>query len=195
MSVKIVGGVGVVRVLVIGDFHVPWRRPRVPGVVLRAVRGLRPDLVLCTGDFTDEEVFCVVEGLGPLVAVRGEADCFYLPRCEFVEVGGLMFQVVHGEGVVHSPVFLCRRFWAGVADVVVLGHVHEPYFYSVRVGEKNICFVNPGSATGVSSGVCGESAPSFVVVDVEKGGLWARVFRFIGGGFRVEVYGYLKVIS
>jgi len=78
--------------------------------------------------------------------VAGNADPdLGLPRTTTLEVGGVMLAVTHGAGSPRGYESRLAAAGQGVgADVVVVGHTHEP-LDTVRDGLR---LLNPGSATG-----------------------------------------------
>ena len=98
------------------------------------------DHILHAGDVGDPAILDRLRALAPLTAIRGNIDvsgvCATLPPSEAVELGGVLFYLVHS---VHDldidPVA------AGVA-VVVSGHSHRS---EVRT-HIGVLYLNPGSA-------------------------------------------------
>ena len=103
-----------------------------------ALRGV--EHILHAGDVGDIAVLDALRKIAPVTAIRGNVDvsgpCAELPQTEVVELGGILFYLVHS---VHdldiNPVA------AGVA-MVVSGHSHKA---SVQVRD-GVVFFNPGSA-------------------------------------------------
>ena len=98
------------------------------------------ELILHAGDVGDLEILETLEGIAPVVAVRGNMDrapwARDLPESEVVEVGGTHIYILHDLATL--PLDPAA---AGFA-VVVSGHTHEPMV--VRNGP--VLFLNPGSA-------------------------------------------------
>ena len=98
------------------------------------------DHILHAGDVGDPRILDRLRAIAPLTAIRGNVDvsgvCGALPATEAVELGGLLFYLVHSlQDLDIDPVA------AGVA-VVVTGHSHRADM-QVRHG---VLYLNPGSA-------------------------------------------------
>jgi len=118
---------------VISDTH-GLLRPEAIG----ALRG--SDMIIHAGDIGNAEVIDQLRGIAPAFAVRGNIDkgnwAAGLPATELVEVGELLFYVLHEISQLDlDPVT------AGFA-AVVFGHSHQP---SIETRE-GILYLNPGSA-------------------------------------------------
>jgi uncharacterized protein len=98
------------------------------------------DHILHAGDVGDPRILDWLQELAPVTAIRGNVDvsgvCRALPATEVVELGGLLFYLVHSlQDIDIEPVA------AGVA-VVVSGHSHRADM-QLRNG---VLYLNPGSA-------------------------------------------------
>jgi len=96
--------------------------------------------ILHAGDVGDATILDSLKKIAPLTAIRGNVDvlgaCAELPETEMVELGGVVFYLVHSVGWLDlDPVA------AGV-HVVVSGHSHRP---SVE-RKDGVVYLNPGSA-------------------------------------------------
>jgi putative phosphoesterase len=106
----------------------------------QAVDALRgSDLIIHAGDVGDAAILGVLRQLAPTFAVRGNVDhgeCAALPATELVEVGGVLFFVLHdiAELDLDPPT-------AGFA-AVVCGHSHRPSIEN----RDSVLYLNPGSA-------------------------------------------------
>ncbi|MFL6228867.1 MAG: metallophosphoesterase family protein [Pyrinomonadaceae bacterium] len=103
-----------------------------------ALRGA--DMILHAGDVGNPQVLEALNGIAPVVAVRGNNDkgewAEELPRWEVVEVGAISIYMLHDlKEIDISPPGAGFR-------VVVSGHSHKP---SVEES-KGVLYVNPGSA-------------------------------------------------
>ena len=98
------------------------------------------ELILHAGDVGGPEVLEALEGIAPVVAVRGNMDrtpwARDLPETEVVEVGGAHIYILHDLAT------LSLDPWAAGFAVVISGHTHEPGAES----EGGVLFLNPGSA-------------------------------------------------
>src|SRR5262249_48807828 len=118
---------------VISDTHGLLR----PAAVV-ALKGT--DLIIHAGDVGAPGVIDALRSLAPTFAVRGNVDKAHwagaLPMTAHVEVGGLLFHVLHDIAELDlDPAAV------GYA-AVVYGHSHRP---SIEVRE-GVLFLNPGSA-------------------------------------------------
>ena len=103
-----------------------------------AVRGV--DMILHAGDVGNPQVLDALNGVAPVVAVRGNNDkgewAEGLPDWEVVEVGAVSIYMLHDlKEIDISPS-------GGGFQVVISGHSHKP---SVEE-RKGVLYVNPGSA-------------------------------------------------
>ena len=105
---------------------------------VEAMRGV--DLILHAGDVGSREVLDALNGIAPVVAVRGNNDkgawAEELPHSEVAEVGAVYIYMIHDVKEIDlNPA-------AAGFQVVVSGHSHQP---SVEE-RKGVLYVNPGSA-------------------------------------------------
>jgi putative phosphoesterase len=156
------------RILLIGDTHIPERATRIPERLLEIISDGAPwDIVVFTGDLTGREVYDWVRGLGEKVyVVRGNMDYLPLPDKAVFRVGGLRIGVHHGHGVYPrgDTDGLSRIASSMGADILFTGHTHSPFIKTSRDGR--ILLVNPGSLTGVWGGGGGSMRPSMMIVEV-----------------------------
>lgn len=174
------------RLLAIGDFHIPARAKEVPAWVTSKVQSLHPDRVLCTGDLEDERIVDWLQTLSKeVVCVAGNMDWADLPEEAVVEAEGFKVGVVHGSNIVPrgDPAKLAQLAKAMGARVLVNGHTH-----SMRVEEHDgILLVNPGSATGAWGGSSDEGEATFILIETARGK--ARVTRFTPNGEEASDHG------
>lgn len=98
------------------------------------------DLIIHSGDIGDLDLLKKLNGIAPVVAVRGNCDkgtwASELKNSEVVEVGDVSIYVIHSlDGLNLDPVAAGFR-------VVISGHSHKPHNYI----KDNVLFLNPGSA-------------------------------------------------
>ena len=131
----------------------PERAPHAGGVVVGVIsdtHGLvRPEaiaalrgvsLIIHAGDIGARDVLTELEGIAPVVAVRGNNDrgawAARLPHARDVELGGARVHVLHDlHELTRDPP---RAGWAAV----IAGHSHKP---SVE-RRDGVLYLNPGSA-------------------------------------------------
>ena len=106
----------------------------------QAVEALRgSEIIIHAGDVGDAAILESLRQLAPIFAVRGNidhGDCATLPATEIVEIGDVLFFVLHdiAELDLDPPT-------AGFA-AVVCGHSHQP---SIKTRD-GVLYLNPGSA-------------------------------------------------
>ena len=98
------------------------------------------DIIIHAGDVGNPEVIDALCGMAPTFAVRGNVDrgkwAERLPLRELVEVGELLFHVLHDISELDLDPAA-----AGFA-AVVFGHSHRPMIET----RQGVLFLNPGSA-------------------------------------------------
>ncbi len=155
------------RILVIGDTHVPDRADEIPTPIKEFIRQ-GYDILVFTGDATTKEILSEItkmSGADIVYAVRGNMDYLKLPLQEVFTVKGIKFGVIHGHGVYPRG---DRKKLEEMAvkmgvDVLISGHTHR---YDVYEGK--VILLNPGSATGVWSGGNASMIPSAMCVEVDE---------------------------
>jgi putative phosphoesterase len=130
---------------------------------LRALAGV--DLILHAGDIGDPAIIAELEAVAPVTAVRGNMDygkwAADLPGTEVVEVGGVLFYVLHDlDQLDLTPE-------AAGFQAVIFGHTHEP---AVRWSD-GVLYLNPGSAGPVR----GSKPVSLALVEISEGHLRPRI--------------------
>ncbi len=164
------------KVLVIGDTHIPRRAEWLPDEIDKFISSQRFDVVVCTGDLTDSKVYDYLKGLGDRIyVVMGNMDHLSFPEEQRFEAEGLRIGVVHGHQVYPRG---NRKQLKGIAkrmnvDVLIHGHTHSPDVYF----EEGILLLNPGSATGVWSGGGGSLIPSFMILELSKGEVSVKLYE------------------
>ena len=118
---------------VISDTH-GLTRPE----ALQALAGVSH--ILHAGDVGKPEVLDALRAIAPVTAIRGNVDvsgpCAELPSTAAVELGGLLFYIVHAlEDLDIVPA-------AASVSAIIYGHSHKPAVL-VRDG---VVYLNPGSA-------------------------------------------------
>ncbi len=172
----------VVKILVLGDTHIPRRASRIPQQIEEFVADKEFDFVVCTGDLTTEEVLDIIKEFGKeVVAVRGNIDYLPLPEYAEITVEGLKIGVIHGDEVYprgdreQLEEIGLRK---GV-DILISGHTHSPDVYRGKV-----LLLNPGSATGVWGGGGGSMKPSFMVLEVKGREVKVHLYELEKGRLR-----------
>ena len=153
------------KIVCIGDFHVPDRVEKIPGWIKKKIQEENPDKIICTGDFTSEKTLKEVQKWGDLIAVRGNMDWVDLPEHAVLDVGDLKIGVIHGSGIVPRGDLnqLSKYAKRMKARILVHGHTHK-----LDIQEHNgVLFINPGSATGAWGGSSTEGPQTFAILELE----------------------------
>lgn len=136
---------GMLRIGVLSDTHVPDRQRQVPEAILRGLEGV--DMIIHAGDLTSVQVLDILQKIAPVYAVCGNMDSdqvkSILEPSRVVNVLGKKIAVMHGVQP-HSLTEEAARTRFPDADCVVFGHTHRPH---CEYDGKRLIF-NPGSACG-----------------------------------------------
>ena len=157
------------RILVIGDFHIPERAERIPKKIVDKISKEKFDLILCTGDLTERKVLEFLSSIAPVKWVMGNMDYLTGPLMEKVRIGDLRIGLIHGteiypRGDVRQLHMKAREL--GV-NILISGHTHAADIKLV----EGILLLNPGSATGVWGGYRYASMiPSFMILEITENG-------------------------
>ncbi|NVM29093.1 MAG: YfcE family phosphodiesterase [Candidatus Helarchaeota archaeon] len=152
--------------LVIGDFHIPDREKEIPFEIMQKIQNSKFDLILCTGDLTDPEIFNRLQSIAPVKNVIGNMDYYFgsreFPRSILVELDKYRIGLIHGTGIRPrgSPEQLAKIAYKMRVDILISGHTHAQ---SVRL-HNHILLLNPGSATGSWGGGPSTGIPSFQIL-------------------------------
>jgi len=154
-------------VLIIGDFHIPYRAEDIPEEFKKMLVPNKIKHVLCTGNLCSPQVLDYLKSISPNVhVVRGDFDDIQdFPDTKIVEIGQLKFGLTHGHEVIpwgdpESLANLQRRL---DVDVLVTGHTHKNEVYQY----ENRYIVNPGSVTGAYSSFTSNVVPSFILISMK----------------------------
>lgn len=106
---------------------------------LNALEGV--DHILHAGDVGDPDVLRVLQDTAPTNSVRGNMDgsawARKLPPNDVIELGGLVFYLVHDLYMMDIDPL------AGGIDIVISGHTHQPKIKR----HQGVLYFNPGSAS------------------------------------------------
>jgi len=130
---------------VIGDTHVPDRRPALDPRILEILRSRDIQAILHAGDVSAPWVIKELEQIAPVYAVRGNRDWLrlrHLPFQRIMDFGGVTIAMTHGHGgwmryFLDKPYYtlhgyhherIVPRLLAGFqhAKVIIFGHGHLP---------------------------------------------------------------------
>lgn len=185
------------KVLVIGDFHIPGRASDIPKAILKEILREKLDLILCTGDFTHKWVLERLKGISRLVAVEGNMDYpdLSLPRAITVKIENFHVGLVHGNGVYPRG---DEKKLAEVAnkmgvDILVSGHTHASSLREVTVSGKRILLLDPGSATGCWGGGPASLVPSFAILEVKGNDVLVKLYTVINNKLLEKSHFFKKV--
>lgn len=172
------------RIILLGDTHVPDRIPRLPKNLLAYISDLHPDLILHTGDVCTRKVLSDLAQIAPMNAVQGNRDWFMrlsLPPAIQLELNGVHIILTHGHGTIKRYLRDLFRFVVlrhdvehtyyqqmlaktySHADVILYGHTH----YQVDEMMQGIRFINPGSIYPCK---LNNNSPAFALLHISANG-------------------------
>ncbi len=129
----------------ISDTHIPERANELPKKVLEIFEEV--DLILHSGDITDQSVLDKLNEIAPVKAVQGNMDRAYgldLPKNIVLEIENKKVGVIHGQvyprGDTQQLYYTAKEL---EVDILVSGHSHQPQIEQI----KNVLLLNPGSPT------------------------------------------------
>ncbi len=130
------------RVAVLGDTHLPRRARDLPASAWEAIGAA--DMVIHTGDVTEQPLLDRIAALRPLHAVRGNNDAAlaHLPDALLLDIDGVAVGVVHDADPSRQRRNRLRTRWPE-ARVVVFGHSH----ITLCDDDGELLLLNPGSPT------------------------------------------------
>lgn len=144
------------RIILIGDTHIPEEAEEIPGKFLEEAE--EADLILFTGDLTENSVLEELMDRADVRIAKGEDDYLELPEQDVVNVEKMKFGMIHGhqfedddkskdgDGEEEGKMEKLLEFAELMdVDVLVTGHTHKPF----RTEKEGVVLYNPGTATGV----------------------------------------------
>ncbi|KAF7490160.1 Vacuolar protein sorting-associated protein 29 [Sarcoptes scabiei] len=179
-------------VLVIGDFHIPYRKHSLPSKFKKLLIPGRIQHILCTGNLCTKESYDYLKTLATEIhIVKGELDDTNFPDKKVVTIGQFNIGLCHGHQVVpwgdeDSLAMIQREL---EVDILISGHTHKFNAFE-RDGKF---FINPGSATGAYSALESNVIPSFVLMDIQSSTVVNYVYKLIGNEVKVERTEFKKV--
>jgi len=127
---------------IISDTHVSDIE-EIPATIRKALTDV--DLIIHAGDFTHKAVFDGLQGLGQVIAVRGNMDSSelktILPARVVFKVNRRKIGLIHGSGGPWGIAERVRSQFSGV-DAIIFGHSHEPCNCYIQ----GVLLFNPGQA-------------------------------------------------
>jgi len=184
-----------VKILVIGDTHIPERAHEIPRQILDMIGGEHFDFVLCTGDLTDERVKELFARLGKLYVVRGNMDFLNLPQSAQIEADGFTLGLIHGDTVYPrgDERELAKEAQKRHVDILISGHTHRLAVSSTEIERRKVLLIDPGSATGVWGGGPASGIPSFVILEIKRNQVIVTSFELVGESLRKSKYVFEKI--
>ena len=188
-------------VLLLGDFHIPFKRPSIPPVFRELLNTDKIKRVLCTGNVCCDDVIDELRQISPNIhIVRGDMDgnitSMDLPETAVVHVGQFKIGLIHGHQILpwgnHQAMAEIQRKLD--ADILVSGHTHRNEIFQ-SCGKF---FVNPGSITGASADVASPgvgSMPAFMLMAIQGPSAVVYVYELIDGKANVALSEFTKVSS
>lgn len=174
------------KIVVIGDFHIPSRAKKIPDWIVGKIIEEKPDMIACTGDLESEDTLSFLHSLAKTKCVSGNMDWLDLPDHQEFEVGDIRIGLIHGKGIVpRGDINQLNRFAEMMrANILIHGHTHK---LSTELAYGRL-FVNPGTATGVWGGATGGEPQSFIIIEIN--GKHIIVRKFVDEKEVVERYEY-----
>ena len=148
--------------------HIPERAHMIPKPIMDKIGSERFDLVLCTGDLTDERIMQLLSQLGKLYVVQGNMDFLALPKSARLEAEGFTIGLIHGDtvyprGNIKGLTGEAKRM---NANIMIYGHTHSLSINKVEAESCEVLLLNPGSATGCWSGGLASFTPSIIMLEI-----------------------------
>ncbi|OTF75023.1 Calcineurin-like phosphoesterase domain containing protein, partial [Euroglyphus maynei] len=179
-------------VLVIGDFHIPYRKHSLPNKFKKLLIPGRIQHILCTGNLCTKECYDYLKTLATDIhIVKGELDDSNYPDKKVITIGQFNIGLCHGHQIVpwgdEESLSMIQRELE--VDILITGHTHK--FNAFEKDGK--FFINPGSATGAYSSLEDNIIPSFVLMDIQSTTVVNYVYQLIGNDVKVERTEYKKI--
>lgn len=179
-------------VLVLGDLHIPHRKPDLPEKFKKLLQPGKIQHILCTGNICTKETYDYLRSLvGDIHVVQGDFDeKSSWPETKTIKVGEFQVGLTHGHNIIpwgdmESQALLQREL---DVDILISGHTHE-FKMQTRDGKL---FINPGSATGAYSGLTSETTPSFVLMDIQGAHITMYVYHLENDELKVKKVEHTK---
>lgn len=180
-------------VLVLGDFHVPFRAQDVPEKFKALLVPNKMKHILCTGNLCTRQTMEYLRTIAPNVhAVRGEFDeDSALPDHKIVEIGNFKVGIIHGHQIVPwgDPEALANFQREIDVDILITGHTHSSEVYAYH---NSHYIVNPGSITGAYSILNTSANPSFVLMAIKGLKVSTYVYELKNGEVSVSKSEFTK---
>ena len=148
------------KIVILGDIHYPSRTDSLE--FLDVVKEEKPDLIIATGDYTEEEIIKELKSIAKFLGIKGNCDYVELPSEICTEILNKKVLIIHshefGRGNINGLVEYGKKL--GV-EVIVFGHTHKPYLGYI----DGILLLNPGSISGAYPGDHSKVPKSYIVIE------------------------------
>lgn len=153
------------KIAITGDFHIPSRASKIPRKIKEKLKEEKPDLILCTGDLTEEKTLEELEEISETKVVQGNMDKGPYPEKIEKKINEKKIIMIHGSQVVPRGnkdrlIYIAKE---NNADVLISGHTHQ---LNVEKREETL-LLNPGTSTGAWSGGGANPKPSFLTLEFQ----------------------------
>jgi len=187
-------------VLVIGDFHIPYKKAAVPAVFRELLSTDKIKTILCTGNVGCDEIIEDMLQISPnLYVVKGEMDANVksreLPESIVLNIGQFRVGLINGYQILptgsHDSISAMQRKLG--ADILIHGSTSKNEIFQ-SCGKF---FINPGSVTGAgnnSFGTDGACSPSFMLMAVQGPSAVVYVYELVDGKANVSLSEFSKSI-
>jgi putative phosphoesterase len=184
------------RMLIIGDTHIPERAEKISWEIEQYLRSYNFDLVLCTGDLTSVKMLSFFESIAKTYCVLGNMDDLNLPAEIKFKIDEFKIGIIHGDQIYprDDERKLINKAVENDLDVIISGHTHRLSIRERRVYNRKVLLLNPGSATGVWSGGYASFIPSFMDITINNGKIEGRALELYGKKFNVTYFSFTKSI-
>jgi len=174
--------------------HIPERAQAIPRPITERITKETFNLVLCTGDLTDESTMKFLASLGYVQSVRGNMDFLKLPEEVKLKVEELTIGLIHGDTI--YPRGDSRKL-ATIAqrmnvDILISGHTHRLSVQEVKVNNRKVLLLDPGSATGVWGGGPASYIPSFLILKIAENRVEIQTFQLRGSLLEEKILKFEK---
>ena len=151
------------KIIILGDIHYPSRTDDLS--FLDKIKEENPDIIISTGDYTDEVVIKELRNIAKFYGVKGNCDYLNLPEELELEIFGKKYYVIHssqfGRGNIDA---LIKIGTEKSVDFLVFGHTHKPFLQNIG----KLTLINPGSITGCLPGDKSIVPKSYVIIENNK---------------------------
>ena len=177
------------RILVAGDFHIPFRAQALPKQLIELLDEDDFDLIAITGDLVQSYVLEPFKKF-PLVAVRGNMDigeAARFPEIAYIDIPSTQYRAIvfHGTGIYPrgEPMLLRGVAKKHNAQIIFTGHTHHPTVKKVL----DTIIINPGSGTGAYGGSGGLGIPTWAIVEVFPQEIYVEIHAVRGHYIEVMI--------